>query len=90
MICPDCNGKKQVFSMVCGRYSSGGGFSRNGLADCRTCDGTGEISKARVDAITEGQRRRDDRVARGVSQREEAKRLGITPTCRCHFGFGRL
>jgi hypothetical protein len=77
--CPDCNGARETFAMVHGHRSDGTAFHRSGMMPCRTCKGTGEISDAKAAALVEGERRRQDRIARGLSGREEAARLGITP-----------
>lgn len=46
---------------------------------CFTCHGAGEISEEHVRLIEEGERLRADRIARGLSLREEAARLGCPP-----------
>jgi hypothetical protein len=47
--------------------------------NCPVCEGTGIVSPEKAAAMAEGKRRRDDRVGRRLSHREEAERLGITP-----------
>ena len=47
---------------------------------CDFCKGRGEVTVEALRRIEEGKRRRDDRVKRGVGLREEADRLGLTPT----------
>ena len=73
MICPMCNGKGESQGFACG--PTGG---RIGAFPCLTCKGTGEITEEHVARIVEGQRLFEDRQARNVSQREEAKRLGMS------------
>lgn len=47
--------------------------------ECDACEGTGRVTQQRMDAITDGRKLRDDRIARDMSLREEAQRLGISP-----------
>jgi hypothetical protein len=72
-VCPSCGGAKGGEAVVCG-----GGRSQVRTVECSFCRGTGRVSADRVALWQGGRRRRDDRVARGVTLREEAKRLGIT------------
>jgi len=46
---------------------------------CFTCYGSGEIDEAKAKAIEAGEQMRKERVARGLSLRAEARRLGIKP-----------
>lgn len=56
------------------------GPTRRGLleVDCSTCQGVGSITIEKRDRIEAGRKRREERIARGASLREEAKRLGIS------------
>jgi DnaJ-class molecular chaperone len=56
---------------------------------CRTCAGHGLISREQADRIAEGERRREDRKARGLSLREEAARLGVKPWALSDIENGR-
>jgi hypothetical protein len=51
---------------------------------CRYCEGAGEVTTVRADVIRRGiavgAELRADRLSRGLSLREEAKRLGIRPS----------
>lgn len=78
MTCPECDGAKQNTALVCG-VRDGRRFCDQRNLTCGTCGGTGVITEEQAARIKEGRRLRNDRVARGVSQREEAARLGITP-----------
>lgn len=74
--CPYCNGQGGSTGIGCGP----GGCKLISLV-CGMCEG-GKVQAAQLptmlEAIKRGQARRDDRVARGLSLREEAKRLGVT------------
>lgn len=74
--CPHCNGKRRLYAFWDGVRPEDSG---SGYVDCSTCKGNGSISQAHMDRITEGERRRNDRVSRGVSLNEEARKFGITP-----------
>jgi len=77
--CPVCNGRKSQTGLVCIRRNDGPGTAEIRTDACRTCKGAGEISEAKAAALIEGERRRLDRIARGLSLNEESARLGITP-----------
>lgn len=77
--CPSCSGRRTVTAMVDG-YRDGKRFGEMRELACLTCGGKGSITTFHAEQIAEGKRRRDDRVARGMSLREEAKRLGIDPS----------
>ena len=82
--CPTCNGAKRNAALLCG-----GGRCTQAVLDCRTCGGTGEVTEEHAARIAEGERLRHDRIARRVSLREEAKRLGISPVELSHREQGR-
>lgn len=56
---------------------------------CLTCDGTGTVTAERAMRMNAGEQMRRDRVQRGVSRNEEARRLGITPIELSHREQGR-
>jgi hypothetical protein len=68
--CEHCEGRGWVDGFV----SSG----RLETLLCLRCEGKGEVSVLVAGRMAEGRRRRDDRLARGLSVRQEAERLGIT------------
>lgn len=72
LICPRCDGQGQIHGIACG--PQGG---RMGYFKCSTCKGEGQITEKRMELIKKGEAMREDRITRNVSQREEAKRLGI-------------
>ena len=45
---------------------------------CRKCKGEGELTAERRAELERGEQRRWDRINRGLSLREEARRLGIS------------
>lgn len=77
--CPRCDGSGFYSAVVCGIRSDGGRFSEVRRLPCATCRSSGRISEQRAAAMNAGERMRQDRIRRGISQREEAARLGITP-----------
>lgn len=76
MICPDCKGEKRVFAHV---NRGDGGSSGFEWINCLRCKGAGEVPDEQAVWMLEGVKLRTERMARGLSLREEAKRLGISP-----------
>lgn len=76
--CPRCHGTGSSTVLACGIRSDGGRFSETRQLPCTTCRSSGRISEERAAAMNAGERLCEDRIRRGVSQREEAARLGIT------------
>lgn len=72
-ICPSCEG-----SRVLGALLNIGGRCVPHTMPCRTCRGTGEIDEARAAELNAAEERRRERMARGLSLREEAERLGMS------------
>lgn len=81
-LCPHCNGKGGTLVLSCP-----GANIRE--IKCNTCQGTGQVTLARKNAILSGERMRADRLRRGLSQSEEANRLGITLQELSHRELGR-
>ncbi len=69
--CPHCEGRKDRTLVICGVGPR--------ASICNFCEGKGEVTPEKAIAWIDGQALMDDRQARGLSLREEAKRLGITP-----------
>lgn len=86
MICPYCKGKKQVF----GHANYGDGRGEYKFIPCLFCHASGEVSDDHAQWIEEGQKRRADRLARGMTIYEEAEKLGITSAdlSRIELGLG--
>lgn len=78
-ICPKCRGAKVLPSFVHYTPESGKQSGFDPDHPCSLCQGNGEITEEHAARIVEGDRLREDRVARKVSLRDEAKRLGIEP-----------
>lgn len=83
--CPRCNGKKESWAILCGN-----GQSRQGNVSCSACKGEGAITADHMERIIEGEAMRQNRLSRGLSGREEAKRLGLDPITLNHLEHGRL
>jgi hypothetical protein len=71
-ICPDCEGRKIISGIGCGANGC-----KPMTLPCFTCKGIGSISEEQVERIRKGEAMRQDRLARDMSLREEAQRLGI-------------
>ncbi len=71
MKCPSCDGKGYNVGYACPGF-------RLVRLDCQVCDG-GNLAAEGDQRLKKGQAMRDDRIARDMSLREEAKRLGISP-----------
>lgn len=72
--CVDCRFGK-VRALV--NYGRGKGCKLEDI-DCPICLGTGHVGSQRAEEINAARRLYEDRVGRGVSLSEEAKRLGIS------------
>lgn len=73
VICPDCDGHGESFGISCGPRGCSTGPHK-----CTPCAGVGWIDEDEFKRILEGERIRRDRIARRVTLREEAGRLGMT------------
>jgi hypothetical protein len=60
-----------------------------GSMPCFMCNGTGEVDEGFEARLALGENRRQDRIARGLSLRQEAARLGITAEELCDREHGR-
>src|SRR5437016_3940522 len=76
--CPACRGAGRTVVHVDG-VRDGKRFGEWRQAPCSTCDGSGHVTEARATQIAEGDRLRADRLARGMTLRQEAERLGCAP-----------
>lgn len=84
MKCPACRGKGRIEALACST-----GACRDYDMECSACKGTGETPEERVRILAEAERRRLDRIARGVSLREEARRLDVSATDLSNMEHGR-
>jgi hypothetical protein len=91
--CPDCGGLGYTTTHVYGEHPAGGRFGEWRREDCPICAGHGTVARSLADLrlaiIAEGERRRADRKARGLSLREEAARLKMTPQALSDIENGR-
>lgn len=84
MKCPHCNGAGIVNIVWRGLPEAAGD-----VADCACCDGRGTVSADRLARIDAGRAMREDRMARGVSLAEEARRRGISRRAMSDMEWGR-
>ena len=70
--CPNCLGRGAITGIACGPH---GGEVRT--ASCALCHGTGRVDADRLAKVEDGRRMRDARRARGISQRDRARELGM-------------
>ena len=80
MICPNCSGSKTIPALL--HHSDGSG--NWGCIQCSVCQGKGVITPEGLERLKQGNSMRLDRIGRGLSLREEAKRLGISPIVLSH------
>lgn len=71
VICPRCDGGKSAFGVLCSDRGC-----QTGRGACDFCKGEGQVSSETAKRWHEGRAMRDARVKLGVSQQEEANRLG--------------
>lgn len=72
LACPHCGGRGANQGIACGP-----GRCQVRSMTCSTCKGTGRITPERQAKIDAGEALRRDRIARDMSQREEAKQRGL-------------
>lgn len=75
--CPHCDGKGWVYAFL----NNGPDYRTHtsGFVQCLTCQGMSAITTEHAERIETGERMRRERVERGESLNEAARRLGITP-----------
>ena len=83
-ICPDCAGSGAISGIACGPR---GGDVRS--FKCSLCEGTGQVSAERLAKVEAGRRMRDERRARGITQRERAAELGMDDVAYSRLENGR-
>lgn len=89
LICPECKGRGESNALVYGRRASGGSFCEHRAVRCHRCDGVGTLSPEAMRRYADGRSMAEDRRARGLTLREEARRLGISPTELSDREWGR-
>lgn len=83
--CPECSGAGIVNVVWQGLPESVAD-----AAECSACRGIGEISPRHAMRLEVGRAMRNDRVARGLSLQQEAKRLGIETRKLADLEWGRV
>ena len=68
--CPQCKGTKERRLLVCGWGER--------ISPCPFCAGLGAVSQGKAKLWRTGETKRRDRIARGLSLKEEAARLGVS------------
>jgi hypothetical protein len=71
--CPHCHGKGESTGLYCG---TGPSFMRTD--PCRWCQGSGELDDGEIQRYEQGQAFRTKRIASSESQRDAARRLGVS------------
>lgn len=72
MNCPNCESRGYNIGVACP------GFQPVKMT-CEVCGGAGRCTQDDIDRLEKGHKMREDRIARHVSLRVEAKRLRLTP-----------
>lgn len=73
-VCPECHGEGRILALGCGKKGP------VGLSfDCELCENSGEIDERKSAWREEGRRMKEERIARKVVLRNEAKRRGMDP-----------
>ena len=87
MKCPTCEGRpRQGIGLACGPRIG----CQPIMTTCRDCGGTGEVSGERAEWMRVGRAMADERQARDLSLREEARRRGMKPSVLSDMEFGRI
>ena len=86
MRCSTCGGEGTLSGLI--KPTRGACYL--GTLPCPACEGTGAMGEVQARQMAEGQRRRRDRISRGVSLKEEALRLGISPAALSDLEHGRV
>jgi hypothetical protein len=73
VVCPECRGAKSSFAITCSDRGC-----QTGMRACSFCKGEGQVSSEAGERWRAGKAMRDGRVKQGLTQREEAMRLGIS------------
>ena len=83
--CPACDGNKKSVGIGCGP-----GGCKPMTFKCFTCNGIGEIWEERLKWIETGKKIRERRLERNITQREEARQLGVLPSDYSDIEQGRV
>ena len=74
VVCPECGGAKSSYAVACGDRGC-----QTGVRACEFCEGEGQVSSEAGERWRAGKAMRDARVKQGLTQEQEAERLGISP-----------
>jgi DNA-binding XRE family transcriptional regulator len=85
VICPRCDGAKSAFGVRCSDRGC-----QTGSWACDFCKGEGQVSSETAERWRKGRAMHDARVKLGMTQREEANRLGISWIQLNDIEHGRL
>ena len=88
MRCPFCNGQGKSGPVHINRGALGGEWLES--VPCSNCEGSGEISLEQAEAAKIGFAHRLARIERDESQRECAKRLGISASALAAYEHGNI
>lgn len=89
MICPRCNGTREVGPcFVDGVDANGRRWCDVRMMPCLTCDGTGEVDDRYPEWRERGQAMRHARLERGETLREFCQRTGADPGTRSRMERG--
>ena len=75
--CPHCDGKRQVYAFL--NHGPDYRTHTSGYVQCSTCQGMGAITTEHAERIKTGKRVQAERIERGESLNDAARRLGISP-----------
>ena len=84
--CPEC--PRNGIQITCGPGTSQ--IRQIGPADCRVCAGTGVITQEKKRWLDIGGGMRNNRLARNLSGREEARRRGMSPVVLNDMEHGKI
>ena len=91
--CPSCEGSGTSTGIACYRKDEdvfGTGYSKVVTMSCMLCGGAKEVSEERMSWVEAGEKMRQGRVDRRVSQHEEARQLGISTVLLSQMEFGKV
>ena len=74
VVCPECGGAKSSYAVSCSDRGC-----QTGVRVCGFCEGEGQVSSEAGERWRAGKAMRDARVKHGLTQEQEAERLGISP-----------
>ena len=74
VVCPECGGAKSSYAVSCGDRGC-----QTGVRACEFCKGAGQVSSEAGERWRAGKAMRGTRVKHGLTQQQEAERLGISP-----------